>query len=76
MGDKPIETVRAGCVKASIWKKEKDKMIFYSIKVIKSYKDGDEWKETDNYNVNDLPKVEYVVRKAQEFIYSKEKDDQ
>ncbi len=66
---KPATTIRAGGVKATVWENHtNDGNIYYSISLSRSYKDGEEWKETNSYFRDDLPKVELVTRKAFEFI--------
>ena len=78
--NKPIKTFRAGCVSASIWKKEvkKDKKVltFYNVSIERSYKDeeSDEWKSTDSYSLYDLPKVTLVSNLAYEYIITKAYD--
>jgi len=37
--------------------------------VTRSYKDGDDWKDTTVFGRDDLPRVELVSRKAYEYIY-------
>lgn len=67
---RPAETIRAGGVKATIWEnKTKDDNVYYSVSLTRSYKDGDEWKESNSYYRDDLPKVELVMRKAFEWIH-------
>jgi hypothetical protein len=68
--NKPVKTIRAGQVNASIWAKEietKGKTItIHNVKLCKSYTedDGKTWKETNSYNVNDLMKAVYCLTKA------------
>lgn len=70
----PIHTIRSGCVKASIWvNKIKDKQSgkeieVFSVSLIKSYKDGNEWKDTNIYKQNDLPKSILAMQKAFEYL--------
>lgn len=78
----PIKTFRAGQVNASIWEREVEdkkgnKFINHSVKIVKSYKDEkeDEWKETNNYNVNDLMKAVYCLTQAYWFIITMSKVD-
>lgn len=46
MSNKPAATIRDGAMKATIWKNEGEKGDFYSVDLTRSYKQGDEWKET------------------------------
>lgn len=67
---RPATSIRAGGVKATVWENQtKDGNSYYSITLSRSYKDGEEWKETNSYYRDDLPKVELVTRKAFEYIH-------
>lgn len=67
---RPATTIRAGGIKATVWENQtKDGNTYYSVSLSRSYKDGEEWKETNSYYRDDLPKVELVTRKAFEFIH-------
>jgi hypothetical protein len=75
----PLKTFRAGQINTSIWAKEVEArgktFTTHSIKLIKSYKDEkeDTWKETNNYNVNDLMKAVYCLTQAYWFIITMSK---
>jgi len=67
--NQPVTTIRAGGVKATVWENQsKEGNTYFSVSVTRSYKDGEEWKDTGTYYRDDLPKIELVVRKAYEFI--------
>ncbi|MDF1816416.1 MAG: hypothetical protein P1V20_29720 [Verrucomicrobiales bacterium] len=67
---RPETSFRAGGVKATVWSNQtKDGNTYFSVSLSRSYKDGDEWKETNTYYRDDLPKIEMVSRKAFEFIH-------
>lgn len=73
----PEKVFQAGQIKASVWKndrKEGQDYDTFSVKVTKSYTldEGKTWNETSNYNLNDLPKVELVTKKAYEYLALKE----
>ena len=72
---------RSGLVSATVFEKEiefdKRKVKVYNVSVKKSYvhkdKDGkEEWKETNNYDKNDLVKLKVVIDKTIEFLYLNE----
>ena len=79
MGE-PEKKYRAGQVSATVWKNAKEVEIngekqnkdFYSVQVEKSYKVEDNWKTTNNFNQNDLPKLSLVVDMAYKYISMKE----
>ncbi len=42
--------------------------VFYTTSIVRSYNDGNEWKETNTFMPDHLPKLELVVREAFKFI--------
>ena len=68
----PARVIHCGPVKASIWSNARlldDAVVeLYSIRIDKSYKDGQEWKSTVTFNAEDLPKVAMVANEAYKFI--------
>lgn len=73
----PEKKFRAGGVVATVWKntqenKEGKPFEVYSINVDRTYKDGDEFKQTSSMKVNDLPKLALVANEA--FAYLNLKD--
>lgn len=69
---KPAFTVRAGAVKATVWANEVEsngqKFTVHNTDIVRTYKDGEQWKETNQYRKNDLPKVALVAQKCFEFL--------
>ena len=65
---KPVKKFRVGGIVASVWEHKKDDVTSQSVTFQKSYKDGDEWKETNSYFPQDLPKLALVSKKAYEFV--------
>ncbi len=51
---KPAHRLRDGAIEVSIWKNEGQAGSFYSVTHRRSYKQGDEWKESDSYGHDDL----------------------
>ena len=77
----PIKEFKAGSVKAAIWKNEHEEggrtVVRHSVRISRSYRDrqtGD-WKETEYYFANDLPRLALVAQQAFEFIALKESED-
>jgi hypothetical protein len=65
---KPMLCIRAGAIAVSVWMNEVDGIIegekkqIPSIKIKRNYKDGaGNWKETDYYNIQDLPKLMHAI---------------
>ena len=79
MANKPeIEFRGGGNITAAVWREEKqdgDRTYnHYTVKIQKQFKKGDDWKDTDYYFRDDLPKLQLVVQKAYEYICLKTTD--
>lgn len=66
--NKPKFTVRSGNLKATVWENEIEnketgkKSVIINVTVKKGYKDKeDNWKNTDNFNMNELPLVAKLI---------------
>jgi len=75
---KPEKRFKCGPISASIWSQSKtvnDQMgKFYSINIDKTYRDGDEWKHTNSFAAEDLPKVALVANEAYKHIRLQENE--
>ena len=71
---KPTKEFRAGTVKAAVWKEQREEAgrstVRYSVKIEKRYFDeaSKEWRNTDYFFANDLPRLRLVAEQAFEFI--------
>jgi hypothetical protein len=69
---KPIKVFQCGSVKAAIWVDSKvlnNAMVeLHSIKFNRCYKEDEEWKYTNTFNAEDLPKLSVVAMEAYKFI--------
>ena len=79
--NKPEKKFNCGPISASIWANTKvvngETVKFYSVTINKAYKDGEDWKYTDSFNIEDLPKVALVANEAYKYIrlYSPESQE-
>ena len=71
----PEKKFSTGAVSATIWKnqviskKTGEQVEFRTIQLDRRYKDKeDNWKSTNSFRINDLPKVSLVVQKAYEYL--------
>lgn len=64
MANAPVVKFRLGSVTASVWHNDKH----YNVTIAKSYKDGEEWKETDSFGSGDLMNAVRVLQRAENFI--------
>ena len=63
-GNQPAAKFRIGYVTATVWENDK----FFNVVLSKSYKDGEEWKDTDQLGSGDLLNAAKCLERAEEFI--------
>jgi len=79
--NKPEKKFSCGPISASIWANTKvvngKTVKLYSVTISKAYKEGEDWKYTDSFNIEDLPKVALVANEAYKYIrlYSPESQE-
>ena len=70
--NKPEKKFSCGSISASIWANSKvvtgEKVKIYSVTINKAYKEGEEWKYTNSFNIEDLPKVALVATEAYKYV--------
>ena len=66
---KPVHEVRFGAVKAAIWENRTDNGIRFNVTVGRIYKDGEQWKSTDNFGRDDLLLLAKVINRAHSWIF-------
>ena len=64
----PVHKIRHGAVSASIWRQETDKGSLFNVTFQRSYKDGDNWKNSANFGRNNLLVVSLIAARAFEWI--------
>ena len=73
---KPVKVIRLRGISASIFanraKSDGRDLTFHKVSVQRSYKDGEEWKQTTSFGRDDLPVVNMILRRAWEFILDTE----
>ena len=69
---KPVKRFSCGAISASVWSDTKivgqEMVEIHSIKIDRAYKDGDEWKYTQSFSVEDLPKVAIVANEVYKYL--------
>jgi hypothetical protein len=63
-GNRPAQQFRLGNISATVWLNGR----FYTTVLSKVYKDGDEWKNTDQLSSGDLLNAAKLLQRAEEFI--------
>jgi len=66
----PVHTIRVNGIRASIWKNETDKGPRYNTTFERSYRDGESWKNSENYGREDLLVLAYVAKASFAWIVS------
>ena len=78
----PEKKFRAGAVSATVWlnqgqnKKTGEISNFRTISLQRGYKDSkDQWQNTGNMRINDLPRAALVLRQAYEYLVTTNSDN-
>ena len=70
--NKPEKKFNCGSISASIWANTKtmhgETVKFHSVTINKAYMEGEDWKHTNSFNIEDLPKVALVATEAYKYI--------
>lgn len=64
MADRPVEKFRIGLITAAVWKNDSS----YTVTLQRSYKDGNDWKHTDQFFASDLLNAAKVFERAEAWI--------
>lgn len=67
--NKPVNEIRLGRIKATIWANETDNGIRHNVSLVRIYKDEDEWKESNSFGREELLLVAKVADMAHTWIY-------
>jgi hypothetical protein len=62
--NQPVVKFRLGYVTATVWQNGEH----YNTVLSKSYKDGDEWKDSDQLSTGDLMNAVRVLQRSEDFI--------
>ena len=69
---KPAHKLRDGAIEVAIWRNESEKGPWYSVNHRQSYKQGDEWKESDSYGQDDLLTLAKLLDLAHSWILTQQ----
>lgn len=65
----PIQTFQSGRMSATIWKQSGRNGEFYTVSLSRSYKTEEgTWQNTTSFRVSDLPHIQTVSRRADDYI--------
>jgi len=65
---KPINTIRDGALKATIWKNDSEKGSFYSVDISRTYKQDDVYKDSHSFSGTELLRVARLANIAYDEI--------
>ena len=66
---KPVETIRLRGISASVFENQtEDGKPFHKVSLQRTYRQGDEWKNTQSLSRDDLPIAAMLLQKAWEYI--------
>jgi len=63
-GKAPVEKIRVGGIQLDVWENQSEKGTFYSFTIQRSYKQGNDWKNTNSLRTQDLPKAILALQEA------------
>ena len=67
--NKPAHKIRSGSgLTVTIWKNDSDNGPSYAVTPTRSYKQSEEWKETNSYHQQDLLELAEMLREARAWI--------
>lgn len=66
---KPIHEIRFGAIKSAIWENETVNGLRHSVTFSRLYKDGDAWKQADNFRRDELLLLAKVAEMTHTWIY-------
>jgi hypothetical protein len=69
---KPAHKIRNRALSVTIWKNESEKGPWYSVTPSRIYKQGDQWKESDSFGVDDLLPLAKLLDQAHTWIVNAE----
>jgi hypothetical protein len=72
----PAHKLRNGVLQVTIWRNFGDNGTWYSVIPSRGYKKGDEWKETDSLNADDLLPMAKLIDQAHSWIVEQQQADQ
>ena len=64
----PVHKIRHGAVSGSIWRQDTDKGPMFNVTFQRSYRDGENWKNSGSFGRKDLLVVGLIAARAFEWI--------
>ncbi len=70
--NKPFYVVRRGLLKVVVWENQTTNGSMFSTQVVRSYRDGEDWKETHSLNREDLLHASKMLDQVDTVIHREE----
>ena len=70
----PVAKIKYGGITVDVWENKGEHSTFNTFSMQRSYKDGENWKNTTSLREGDLPKAILALQKAYEKSIMSEKD--
>lgn len=67
--NRPVKQIRYGGVKALVWRNETQNGPMYNVTVGRLYREGEEWKTSSSFNVEDLPALAKALLDAHTWVH-------
>ena len=75
-GQPPVKKFTVGRIHVSIWRKEGEKGVFHTANFDRRYKDGEEWKSSGSFGVDDLDDLREAAEMARSSIHLLDKGEE
>ncbi len=69
---KPAHKIRNGALEVTIWKNDSDKGPWFSVTPSRSYKQAEEWKQSDSFGFDDLLTLGKLLDQAHTWILAQQ----
>jgi hypothetical protein len=69
---KPAYKLRDGAIEVVIWRNEGEKGAWYSVTATRSFKQGEEWKQTESFGQDDLLALAKLLDLAHTWILTQQ----
>jgi hypothetical protein len=69
MKTKPINEIRIGTVKAATWQNQVGDIVRHNVTFTRIYKEGDQWKTSESFGRDELPRLILAAQKAYEALF-------
>lgn len=65
---RPAHEIRINGIRASIWKNDTEKGVWFNTTFERSYRDGEEWKTSDSFGRDDLLVLSHIATECYRWI--------